>query len=319
MGLGTTRNSMRAARIFGPGDVRIERVRLPEPAPHEVRFRVQGCGVSRARAWEQPGVESEIGASSPEGWGVVDAVGTAVKNLKPGDRIAALSTHAFAEFDVVAENAAVVLPESLLEQPFPGGALGGAMNVMAQSGVHPGQSVAVVGVGFLGALLVQLAARAGANVIALSRRPFSLALAREMTASTVVEIETHAQAVNDVRLLTHEKFCDRVLEATGEQEGISLGTALVARRGTLVIAGRHSGSRVVDLAEWAVRGCNVVNAHDGVETGTQGMRAAIRSMQSAELDPANLYTHEYALEQLAEALEIVRQRPIGLIKALIRA
>lgn len=317
MGVGTTRTGMRAARIAAPGDVRFERVQLPEPAPREVRFRVQGCGVSRTRAWEQPGVDSEPGASGPEGWGVVDAVGTAVESLKLGDRIAALSTHAFAEFDVVDEGAAVVLPESLVDQPFPGAALGGAMNVIAQSSIHPGQNVAVVGVGFLGALLVQLAARAGAHVIALSRRPFSLSLAREMGASSVVEIETHAQAVHDMRQLTYDKLCDRVLEATGEQAGISLGMALVSRRGTFVIAGRHTGARAIDLEQWAARGCNVVNAHDCVEMAAQGMRAAMRLMQSAELETASLCTHEYRLEQLAEALEVARQRPVGLIKALI--
>ena len=54
-----------------------------------------------------------------------------------------------------------------------------ALNVFRRSGVEPGQTVAVVGVGFLGALLVQLARAAGARVLALSRRPFALQVAEQ--------------------------------------------------------------------------------------------------------------------------------------------
>ena len=64
------------------------------------------------------------------------------------------------------------LPASLAGQPFPGEPLGCAMNIFRRSGIEAGQTVAIVGIGFLGAILTRLAAHAGARVIAVSRRPF---------------------------------------------------------------------------------------------------------------------------------------------------
>ena len=63
-------------------------------------------------------------------------------------------------------------------EPFPGEPLGCAMNIFRRSGIEAGQTVAIVGIGFLGAILTRLAADAGARVIAISRRPFSLEVAR---------------------------------------------------------------------------------------------------------------------------------------------
>ena len=62
----------------------------------------------------------------------------------------------------------------------PGEPLGCAMNIFARSDIHAGQTVAIVGIGFLGALLTQLASAAGARVIAISRRPFALEVARRL-------------------------------------------------------------------------------------------------------------------------------------------
>jgi hypothetical protein len=64
---------------------------------------------------------------------VVDAVGREVRTLAPGDRIAAVSYDAYAEYDLVEEPAAVKIPEALGEQPFPGEALGCAMNIFRRA------------------------------------------------------------------------------------------------------------------------------------------------------------------------------------------
>src|SRR5690606_10893243 len=117
-----------------------------------------------------------------EAWGHVDAVGAGVEDVTPGARVAVLSYAAYAPYDLAAADAIVVLPSELDGVPFPGEAFACAMNIFERSDVRAGDVVAIVGIGFLGAALTRLASRAGAEVIAISRRESSLALARRMGA-----------------------------------------------------------------------------------------------------------------------------------------
>src|ERR671913_103201 len=179
--------TMRAAVLTGPGQMRIDEVARPEPGPGQVRLRLEGCGVCASNLTPWAGPEwmrfpTEPGALGHEGWGMVDAVGDGVEGLSVGTRVAALSYKAYAEYDIADADAVVPLPPALAGQPFPGEPLGCAMNIFRRSGIEAGQTVAIVGIGFLGAVLTRLAADAGARVIAISRRSFSLELARAMGA-----------------------------------------------------------------------------------------------------------------------------------------
>src|ERR671912_315526 len=176
---------------------------LAEPGSGQLRVRLEGCGVcaSNLAPWAGPEwmkFPTEPGALGHEGWGVVDAVGDGVEGLSMGDRVAALSYHGYAEYDVADADAVVPLPDSLAGQPFPGEPLGCAMNVLRRSGIEAGQTVAIVGIRFLGAVLTRLAANAGARVIAVSRRPFALDVARAMGAAETVAMDDHWRIVETV-------------------------------------------------------------------------------------------------------------------------
>ncbi len=81
--------------------------------------------------------------------------------FKPGERVAFLSNNAYAEYDLADEAQTVALPPALDDQPFPAEPLACAINVSRRSEVLAGEDVAIVGIGFLGALLTRLAADAG--------------------------------------------------------------------------------------------------------------------------------------------------------------
>src|SRR5690606_5929206 len=132
-----------AVRIVAPGTIAVNDVIVREPGPGEVRSRLEGCGVcgSNLPVWEgRDWFEYPLdpGAPGHEGWGVIDAVGDEVSDLEPGDRVAALSYHAFAELDVAAASSVVRLPDTLAGMPFPGEPLGCAMNVFRRSDIQPG-------------------------------------------------------------------------------------------------------------------------------------------------------------------------------------
>ena len=316
---------MRVAVIAGPRQVRVESLPLPDPAMGQVRIRVQGCGVchSNLPVWEgREWFRYPLPPGNPghEGWGTIDAVGPDVREIEAGRRVAFLSSSAYADYDLVAQEALVPLPAAFDARPFPGEPLGCAMNIFGRSDIRGGQIVAVVGVGFLGALLCRLASQAGASVIALARRPFAQRVARAFGARAVLPIDDHRRIVEEVRDLTAGRFCERVIECAGAQSTLDLAGELTAERGRLVIAGFHQdGPRQVNLFLWNWRGLDVINAHErDPRLYLEGIRLAVDAVASGKVDPRPLYTHEFPLTALGEAFEAVRTRPDGFLKALVR-
>ena len=320
----TATGTMRAARLAGPGQVVLEAARLPEPGPGQVRIRLEGCGVCASNLTPWGGAEwmtypTDPGALGHEGWGTIDAVGEGVDGLAEGQRVAALSYAAYAEYDLADASAVVPLPAALDGQPFPGEPLGCAMNIFRRSAISAGQTVAIVGIGFLGALLTRLAKDAGARVIAISRRPFSLDVARDMGADEMIPMDDHWKIIERVKEMTGGVFCDRVVEAVGKQWPLDLAGELTRERGRLVVAGYHQdGPRQVNMQLWNWRGIDVINAHErDPRVYVDGIRAAVDAVASGRLDPSPLYTHEFPLERIGDAFATASERPDGFLKALV--
>src|SRR5215216_3398241 len=99
------KSRFKSAILNGPGQFGFEDRPLLPPEPGQVRVRLEGCGVCgsnlplwEGRAWFQ--YPAEPGSPGHEGWGVIDAIGPGVTTLTPGDRVAALSYRAYAEYDL---------------------------------------------------------------------------------------------------------------------------------------------------------------------------------------------------------------------------
>ncbi|EMD83290.1 MDR/zinc-dependent alcohol dehydrogenase-like family protein [Pacificimonas flava] len=311
--------------MTAPGRIEIVDAPLPEPGPGQVRIRLQGCGVcaSNLGPWAGPPwmeFPTEPGAMGHEGWGLVDKIGPSVSGIEAGMRVATLSGSSFAEYDLAAEDEVLPLPQALSDQPVPGEPLGCAMNIFRRSDVQPGMTVAIVGIGFLGALLTGLCKDAGASVIAISRRDFSLDLARRYGADHVLSLGLGRAAIGEaVGKLTDGAGCARVIEAVGMQDSLDLSGDLVAEGGRLVVAGYHQdGPRQVNMQMWNWKGIDVVNAHErDPAVQRRGVTEAIAAMESGRIDPAPLLTHRYALERLGDALDGARDRADGFVKAWV--
>nr|HET7859304.1 zinc-binding dehydrogenase [Caldimonas sp.] len=315
---------MLAGVIAAPGQAIVDTAPRPEPASGQVLLRLEGSGVcaSSLPLWEgRPWFDYPQAAGAPghEGWGRVVAVGDGVSSVAVGDRVAALTYRAHAEYDVADAAAVVRLPAVLDGIAIPGEPLGCAVNIFRRSAIEAGQTVAVVGVGFLGALLTRLASHAGARVIAISRRAFALDVARACGAAETIVLDDHARVVAEVKRLTDGKWCERTIEAVGLQQPLDLAGEITGERGRLVIAGYHQdGLRQVNLQLWNWRGIDVVNAHERDPAQyVAGIRAAVDLVAAGVLDPTPLFTHRFPLDRLGEALELTRRRPDGFLKALV--
>ncbi len=319
------KNTMQAAVITAPQQLEIQEVPIPRAEHGEVVIQLEGCGVcaSNVPPWEgrewfsYPMSPGQLGH---EGWGRISEVGQGVEGFQIGQRVAFLSNNSYAQFDKAGADSVVALPDSLGDKPFPGEPLGCALNIFNRSGVKPGDTVAIVGIGFLGALLVQLAKARGACVLAISRREFSLDFARDFGADELIPMDDHWRIIERVKELTNERLCDVVIECVGKQWPLDLSSELCRERGRLIIAGYHQdGPRQVNMQQWNWRGLDVINAHEReLAVYTRGIAGAADEVASGRLNPSSLYTDTVSLGDLAQALEKTRARPDGFMKALVR-
>jgi threonine dehydrogenase-like Zn-dependent dehydrogenase len=319
---GAAAPTMRAGILCGDGAVSVAAVPVPAPGPGEVRLRVEGCGICgsdlpmwQGRDWfDYP---REPGAPGHEVWGRVDALGEGVSGFRRGDRVAALSYRGYAEYDIAAADRVVKLAPQLGDAPFPGEALGCAFNVFARAHITSGDTVAVVGVGFLGAAVAALAAQAGARVIGISRSASSRATALRVGAEQAIPLDDGT--VEQVQQLTRGRLCDVVVEAAGVQATLDVAGALTCVRGRLVVAGYHQdGPRQVDMQLWNWRGIDVINAHErDPQTYLHGMSRAAAAVADGQLDLRALVTHRFPLDALGEALAAVAGGKAGIVKAVV--
>jgi threonine dehydrogenase-like Zn-dependent dehydrogenase len=316
---------MIAAVLTKPRSFQLQKTAIPQLKQDEVKIRVEGCGICASsiplwegREWFQYPLEP--GSPGHEGWGVVEEVGEAIKNVQKGDRVAFLSYHAYAEYDTAGENSLIKLPQQLNNKPFPGEPLGCALNIFNRSDISKNDVVAIIGIGFLGALLCQLAKNRGAKVVAISRRQYSLDFAKKYGADEIIPLTSAWEVSNKVAEITGNAFCNRVIEATGKQEAIDVATEIVGEGGKMIIAGYHQdGLRQVNMQKWNWKGIDVINAHErDASKYLTGMQHAVEAVMLGIIDPSLLYTDILSLSELGKGFEMTQSRPDGFMKALVQ-
>lgn len=316
---------MLAAVLSKPGSFLLQQTMAPTITANEIKIRVEGCGIctSSIPVWEGREWFSyplEPGSPGHEGWGLVEERGYDVEDVNVGDRVAFLSYHAYAEYDKASSGSYVKLPAAFGSKPFPGEPLACALNILKRSDIKKDDIVAIIGIGFLGAILCQLVKQQGARVIAISRRGYSLGYAQKYGADEIIAMSSTWEISNKVSEITRGQFCSRVIEATGKQEALDIATELIAESGKLIIAGYHQdGLRQVDLQKWNWKGIDVINAHERDPAKyLEGMQAAVEAVASGIIQPDLLYTDILPLTDINTGFERTKNRPDGLMKVLVK-
>ncbi len=257
--------AVQVSKLNGPFEVVSREV--PEPAPGEIRIRVEACGVCHSDALTKTGVYPGLTLPRVPGHeiaGRVDAIGADVRAWKAGDRVGVgwHGGHCFvcnacrkgdfincdeaqitgltldggyAEYAVVPYEAAARIPEGL-DAVEAGPLLCAGLttyNSLRNSGARPGDAVAVQGIGGLGHLAIQYAARMGFRTIALSHGSDKEALARALGAHEYID----TQKVDAAEGLRRLGGADLVLATAPHAAAIaSTLNGLKARGKLLVVA-----------------------------------------------------------------------------------
>lgn len=240
---------MKAIRIHETGGAEVLRYEdVPDPTPGEGQalVRLQASGVNFIDVYQRTGLyalplPAILGS---EGAGVVEAVGAGVSEVRPGDRVAYANVPAsYAELVAVPAWRLVPIPADV---DFPQAAAAMLQGMTAHyltHTTHPLQSgdwclVHAAG-GGVGALLVQMAKRRGARVIATVGNSAKAAIARASGADEIVEY-TREDFVPAVKRLTDGAGVPVVYDSVGK-DTFERSLDCLAVRGMLVLYGQASG------------------------------------------------------------------------------
>lgn len=294
---------------------------MPPLGPADVCVRVGACGVcaSELHAWQGDG-GTYPRALGHEVAGEVVAVGTAVRSIAPGARVTGLFHHGFAEYAVAPEDRVMVLPEGVSFDTSIGEPIACIISAAERTRVALGDTVAVVGLGFMGLLMLQAIRLKGpARVIAIDLREDVREAARQLGADIVLHPDEIGDDLRVFRGSPPSNGVDVAVETTGTQPGLTLASQLVREHGMLSILGYHQGGpRSVDMELWNWKALDVLNAHERrLDYKAECMRRGVALIASGQIEVTPLITHRFGLNAVDDAFLALETKPPGYKKALV--
>ncbi len=312
---------MQAAILETPGRFTVEDRPLPEPGPGDVRVRTVVCGMCTSELDMFEGRNPSLTYPrfiGHEVSGVVDAVGRGVTGFAEGDRVSVYAEgQGYAEYVVVPAAWAVKLDPSVPFEYALGEPIACSVNGVRKADPEIGSSVAIVGCGFMGLIMLQVfRARGAGNVVAIDRRESMLALARRLGATHTFQPE---DAEAGVKALTDGRGVDVGVEAAGLQATLDLTSQIVRMEGTLEVFGFHQGEpRRVDWGWWNWMAFQIVNGHTRDPlVYVDGIRIGMGMIERGQLDMAPLVTHRFALGDINRGFEAASAKEEGFVKGVI--
>ena len=319
--------TMRVAQVprpRGPFDI-VERP-IPAPTAGTVRIKVQACGICHSDSLTKeggfPGLEYPR-VPGHEVAGVIDAVGPGVAGWQAGQRVGVgwnggycgYCDHCrrgdffacvrgqvtgisydggYGEYLIAPASAVALMPAEL--PPVEAAPLMCAglttFNALRNSGARPGDVVAVLGLGGLGHLGVQYAAKMGFHTVAIARGTDKGPLARKLGAAVYIDSQTQDPAAELLKL----GGAKVILATATSGEAMSAVQGGLAVNGTLLIVGAAESMQVSPLS--LLMGCRSVKGWysgtsiDSQDTLAFSLRAGVRPM-----------IETYPLERVAEGYD----------------
>jgi alcohol dehydrogenase len=165
--------------------------------------------------------------------------------------------------------------------------------------VQPGSTVAIVGAGPIGlAALLTAQFYSPSELIMIDENDRRLELAKHLGATAVIN-NSDGGAAKKLMKMTQERGADAVIEAVGVPATFQLCEELVAPGGTIANIGVHGIK--VDLHLERLWDRNITITTRLVDTVTTSM--LLKIMQTHKLDPKQLITHRFKLDQILDAYE----------------
>ena len=330
---------MKAVLFYGPENIKYEENVRVKPLEHgEVLVRIKSaltCGtdVKTYRRGHPVLIKSIPSGFGHEFAGVVEKVADGVDNVKVGDRVVAansapcgecfyckreeynlcenldLLNGAYAEYIVVpariVKKNMLILPDDLsFDKAAFCEPLANVVHGVERTGIKPGQTVGIIGIGPIGLMFARLAKLKGANVIVAGRNPLKLRMADEFAhADEIVDLKKYPNPEKIFKEFTEEKKgLDVAVECVGLPEIWERIFSCVRPGGTVhFFGGCKSGSTVsFDTTRMHYGDIKLMSVFHHTP---KYFRQALEYIKSGEVEVEKLITDTLSLKDVEYAMK----------------
>ncbi len=327
--------TMRQIVMTGPRQSRVIEVPVPEINDDQVLVRVTYTGMCHSECW--PWYTAKAGdVLGHETIGVVARVGRNIRGFREGDRVTGLGGGGYREYIVMEPDKMVHVPDNLADTDAIAEPLACLMSAAGKMmPVLPGDSIAVVGCGYMGLGMISLFRLCGyGEIIAIDKRPEALANAERFGATRLFkadEVDIHYllnwETMGRVDLtrdgdngMLFALGVPNVMEFSGTADGLNLAGELVRSHGRLGIGGYHNDElRSVDFKLWNYKAITAINCHERRIDYEAGLcRRCLELLGSGRWNFTGVTNHIYEMEEFDRANEEMLVHRDGFIKGVVR-
>src|SRR2546421_530988 len=332
------RSTMRGTMLYGPRDVRFEE--RPDPTilePTDAIIRISAACVCGSDLWPYRGLEptTQPRPMGHEYCGIVEEVGSAVKNIKPGQFVVG----SFFASDNTCPNCQFGYQSSCMHREGVGGAQSPVLRVPLADGtlvatpsvpsddvipsllttsdvlgtgwfaadaanVKPGSTVVVVGDGAVGLLGVLSAKQMGAErIIVMSRHESRQKLACEFGATDIVT-ERGADGIARIKEMTRGIGADSVLECVGTPESMMQAVRSTRKGGYVSYVGVPHGVELHGEELFYAH----VHLHGGPAPVRRFLPELIDLVWNGKINPGKVFDLTLPLDRVAEGYRAMDER-----------
>ncbi|HEY2380911.1 MAG TPA: alcohol dehydrogenase catalytic domain-containing protein [Terriglobia bacterium] len=343
---------MLAAVLYGRELLKVEQVAIPVPGESDVLVRVQAaltCGTD-LKVWRQ-GYHARMivppAIFGHELAGIVAESGEAVRDRFPvGMRVVAANSApcnecffcrkgspnlcedlvfingAYAEYALIPSR---ILRENLIEIPphlsFVDAALveplACVLRGIHETGIQPGDTVAVIGCGPIGLKFVRILSRRGVRVIAIGKRSSQIKVAERLGAAATIDVSQTGDPVGAVRQLTYRQLgADAVIEAVGSQATWQWAVQMARCGGAVNLFGGCPHETRVEF-ESSVLHYSEITIKSSFHHTPRFIREALDTVARGEVAASDFVTGEVTLNELPDLFHHMKNRN-GQLKVAVK-